>query len=387
MDEQNIFLKLNKSGSFFVYELDLLSQHAEFLNTGAAKLFFACKANPLSAVLSMLHKAGISIDVSSEGELLQALASGIPGDKIIMTGPAKSERLMRLGLENKISCFVIESPGQIKLLQHLVRDYSYTPNILLRLQLKWQFEEEKSLLGGHDVTNFGMDLETAKSVLSHLKLPFLGFHVFQWNNILSLKRLRSIWSDTISACKKLTTDFKVLDVGGGLGIPYAGQEPLDWNEVNSAIMEIKNEHNISEFWLEMGRYLTGPYGKYITSVVDVKRTYDKDILVLEGGINHLARPALVNEFFPVELLRKSTSSEKLFSLHGPLCTSLDFLGEHLLPGDVAIGDIIVFRQTGAYGFTESMPFFLCHKLPGEAIIEQGYLRIIREPQSAKEWLK
>ena len=160
-----------------------------------------------------------------------------------------------------------------------------------------------------------------------------------------------------------------------------------WNEVNSAIMEIKNEHNISEFWLEMGRYLTGPYGKYITSVVDVKRTYDKDILVLEGGINHLARPALVNEFFPVELLRKSTSPEKKFSLHGPLCTSLDFLGEHLLPGDVSIGDIIVFRQTGAYGFTESMPFFLCHKLPGEAIIEQGTLRIIREPQSAKEWLK
>jgi diaminopimelate decarboxylase len=232
-----------------------------------------------------------------------------------------------------------------------------------------------------------MDMDTAKDVLSNLKLPFLGFHVFQWNNILSLERLRNIWTDTIDACKKLTTDFKVLDVGGGLGIPYAGQEPLEWNSVNAVIGELKDEHNISEFWLEMGRYLTGPYGKYITKVVDVKRTYEKDILVLEGGINHLARPALVNEFFPVELLRKSPNPEKLFSLHGPLCTSLDFLGEHLLPDDVSVGDIIVFKQTGAYGFTESMPFFLCHKLPGEAIIEQGYLLIIREPQSANIWLK
>ncbi len=137
----------------------------------------------------------------------------------------------------------------------------------------------------------------------------------------------------------------------------------------------------------MGRYLTGPYGKYITSVVDRKQTYGKDILVLEGGINHMARPALINEsFFPATMLRSSDKPLRSFALHGPLCTSLDFLGQHMLPADCGVGDVIVFKQTGAYGFTESMPFFLCHTMPGEAVIQNGKVQVVRAPKTADCWL-
>ncbi|MDJ1305432.1 MAG: hypothetical protein MRQ09_04255 [Candidatus Midichloria sp.] len=97
----------------------------------------------------------------------------------------------------------------------------------------------------------------------------------------------------------------------------------------------------------MGRYLTGPCGIYVTSVVDCKETYGKKILVLDGGINHIARPALVNESFPLYLLRESEAKLAPFFIHGPLCTSLDFLGEHMLPEDTRVGDVIVFMQTGA----------------------------------------
>jgi diaminopimelate decarboxylase len=387
VSKHNILNGISKPGSYFVYDLDGLYQHASIMSKGSSRLFFACKANPLTAVISTLNNADLSFDIASEGELRQVLSVGVPGEKIIMTGPAKPESLMRLGLENKISTFVIESASQINLLQSIVKDYGYTPSILLRLQLQWEHKGE-SVLGGDQITPFGLDLETAGNVLRKLKLPFLGFHVFQWGNVLSLETLKNIWNDTITACKKLTSDFQVLDVGGGLGIPYKqGDIHLKWSEVNDVLSELKATYNIPEIWLEMGRYLTGPYGEYITSVVDVKRTYGQDILVLEGGINHFARPALVNEYFPAELLRESTSSLKSFSLHGPLCTALDFLGKHDLPADIAIGDVIVFKQIGAYGFTESMPFFLCHNLPGEAVIDQGKLRIIREPQSAKTWLK
>lgn len=386
MDRYNILNELAKSGSYFIYNLDDLYKHAKSLTSGAAKLFFACKANPLGSILSTLNNAGLCFDVSSEGELRQILSLGISGDKIIMTGPAKPKNLVRLGLEHQISTFVIESPSQLKLLQELTKDYSYKPNLLLRLQLEWE-NDKKSVLGGNQITPYGMDLETVKNLLPKITLPLLGFHVFQWGNSLSADNLRQIWTTTIKACKKLTTDFQVLDVGGGLGIPYKGENPLEWELVNDAIEELKHTHQLSEFWLEMGRYLTGPYGEYITSIVDVKQTYGKDILVLEGGINHLSRSALVGEAFPAELLRHSNAPLKQFALHGPLCTSLDFLGEHRLPSDISINDIIIFKQTGAYGFTESMPFFLCHKLPGEAVIENGNLRIIREPKSAEFWLK
>jgi len=388
MSQTEKLLELSKTGAYFIYNLDELFKHAKNLNLSNTRLFFACKANPLSFVLETLHEAGIAFDVASIGELVQVLKiKDIKGDNIIMTGPAKTESLIRLGLENKVATVVIESINQLELLQKLSKEYCYNPSILLRLQLKWQ-ENQKSVLGGNEITPFGMDLETAMQALKLLKLPLLGFHVFQWGNCLAAENLRHIWEKTIIACKSLTNDFQVLDLGGGIGIPYTNnEEPLAWSTIENIIQELKNAHKVPEIWLELGRYLTGPYGMYITTVIDIKRTYEKNIIVLEGGVNHLARPALVNQYFPAQLLRSSTQPLINFSLHGPLCTSLDFLGEHLLPKDIYSGDHIVFSQTGAYGFTESMPFFLCHQLPGEAIIKQGLLKIVREPVAADYWLK
>ncbi len=378
---------LAKSGSYFIYDLDSFNTHIQKLSNSSAKLFFACKANPLGKILRLLNHTKIRFDVASEGELYQVLSQGISGKNIIMTGPAKSAELLSYALENQVSTFVIESSTQLSLLQTLAKNYSYKPSILLRLQLQWE-DDSHSVLGGNTITPFGVDLETAKTIIPQITLPFLGFHVFQWGNILSLEKLEKIWEQTIKTCQTITKDFTVLDVGGGLGISYSeNQQPLGWQEVEQLISSIKKKYNIKEFWLELGRYMTGPFGRYITSIVDIKRTYGKDIVVLEGGINHLARPALVQSHFPATLLRKSQAKKKAFSLHGPLCTALDFLGEQILPEDLAIGDVIIFNQAGAYGFTESMPFFLCHNLAGEASIQDGKIEIIREPQHPKIWLK
>lgn len=389
MDKHQRLMTLGESRSYFIYDLDSLRNHARLLNDGAAKLFFACKANPLRSILQTLNEEGIAFDVASEGELEQVLSLGIAGKNIIMTGPAKPEKLIRLGLENQIATFVIESPSQLHQLEKIYKEYGYKPSILLRLQLKWdEDEDEENVLGGQQITPFGMDLETAAKLLAGTSLPFLGFHVFQWGNILSIDKLRSVWEMTIRTCRSLRSDFQVIDVGGGLGIPYQENEKaLEWSDVHALIVELKETYHLPEFWLEMGRYMTGPYGQYLTSVVDIKNTHGEDIVILSGGINHLARPALVHQFFPASLLRESNAPLKRFALHGPLCTSLDFLGKHALPGDIAVGDHIVFQQTGAYGFTESMPFFLCHHLPGEAVLEKGSLKIIREPQPASSWLR
>ncbi|CAG7589715.1 MAG: hypothetical protein AB8V23_05170 [Candidatus Midichloria sp.] len=185
----------------------------------------------------------------------------------------------------------------------------------------------------------------------------------------------------MAACKSLTEDFQVLDVSGGLGIPYSTESPLAWEEVNSLVKELKDAYNIKEFWLKIGRYLRGPCGIYVTSVVDCKKRLMEKILVLDGGINHIARPALVNESFPLYLLHESEAKLAPFFIHGPLCNSLDFLGEHMLP-EKRVGDVCFYANRG-YKFTESLPFFLCHDLPGEAVLENTNLSIIREPQSAQ----
>ena len=384
---RSAFETLAKTGSYFVYDIGALREHAAQVSQGAATLFFACKANPLGAVLSTLHEAGAGFDVASEGELLQVLSVGARGENIIVTGPGSTERFFSVALTHRVETFVIESPHQLAMLQKMMRAHAYKPKMLLRIQLQWE-KGERNVLGGNSITPFGMDVNTARTLLGSMNMKcFAGFHVFQWDNMLCIDKLRSLWQHILMACRGIKRDFRLIDVGGGVGIPYQREAPLKWADVDALVKTLMDEHNLADFYLEAGRYLTGPYGWYITTVADRKAIYGRDMLVLAGGINHLARPVLLSQSFPATLLRKSQADTTTFWLHGPLCTSLDCLGTHPLPADTTIGDVIIFHQVGAYGFTESMPFFLCHHLPGEAVIKEGRLRIIRESQSAQSWLR
>ena len=391
--ENTISFLANKN-DYFIYDLDQLKIHAKKIFNSNAKIFFACKANPLSHIISTLNKVGFNFDIASNGELSQILKLGITGNKIILTGPNKSKDLIKISIKNKIQTIAIESQNQLQIVQKLAKQYHHTPNILLRLQLhNWNNIKNncknKVTLGGNKVTQFGIDIKTINLLLKNMKLPFLGFQVFQWNNILSTEKINNIWDFTINECQKITKDFQVLDVGGGLGIPYTKNEtPILWEKIDKIIKNLKIQYKLKQFWLEMGRYLIGPYGIYITKIIDIKYTYNKKIIILRGGINHLIRSALIGEHFPIELLRQEHSEKtQYYSLHGPLCTTMDFLGLHKLPIDIKIGDFIIIKQVGAYGFTESMPFFLCNNLPGEAIIIKNKITIVRKPITAKQWLK
>jgi diaminopimelate decarboxylase len=121
-------------------------------------------------------------------------------------------------------------------------------------------------------------------------------------------------------------------------------------------------------------------------VVDIKTVRGKNIIVTEGGINHMARPALVNEAFPCEVFMATEAPKKRFAVHGPLCTALDALGEFDLPESVKVGDWLMFKRAGAYGLTESMPYFLCHNLVGEACVQRDELLVLRAPKSNLEWM-
>ncbi len=374
-------------GPFFIYDLDSLQTHIQMLQQSNLTLWYACKANPFAAIVKLLQQEHFRFDVASEGELQQLINLGIAGADILMTGPAKSERFLAMGLAHRVGTFVIESERQLTLLQTLAATAGYQPQVLLRLQLQWD-DKQRSVLGGSDITPFGMDLPTAKRLVKNMTLPLLGFHVFQWGNILSAQRLADIWQRTLQLCRQVSRDFSVLDVGGGLGIPYQQQSPLLWQEVATQLDTMQQTESI-KLWLELGRYVVGPYGYYVANVVDRKTVYGKTMLVLDGGINHIARPALVSSSFPVTRLRPTDESQQpsqTFSVHGPLCTALDCLGEYQLPEDTDVGDALVFQQAGAYGFTESMPFFLCHAIAGEAVIEQQRIKMVRQVQPASSWL-
>lgn len=380
---------------FYFYDLVKLREHIKFLfdqSKGIASLWYATKSNPISDVLKIMNEIGVKFDIASPGELAQVLRQDIPGEKVLCTGPAKSKKLLEKYLLNGLETFVLESHNQVKWLNEVAQKHNKVPKALLRLQLSWS-SDDSSVLGGNEITPFGLEAsEWEKLNLDdYPHIDFIGMHTFQWGNILEEGRLQEIWAVAAKRCSdlasKLNMPLKVLDLGGGIGIPYSDNEKsMDWVKLMEILKEIKENHQVEDIWLELGRYAVGPYGGYVTKVIDKKENRGKNMLVLDSGMNQLARPTLTKQSFPIEPLITDQDNIGAFQIHGPLCTALDSLGTYELPESLKIGDWLLFRQCGAYGFTESMPYFLCHSLPGEAVLTENQLEMVRMPRPANHYL-
>ena len=295
-------------------------------------------------------------------------------------------------LDAEIHTIVLESLNQARWLNELAQEYKKHPNVLLRIQLPWT--EGTSVLGGGEITPFGLPPSTWASLTKkdRTHLNILGFHCFQWGNLLCEGQLRHIWWETgreaLALSERMGISPKVMDLGGGLGLPYSDQErALPFEKVAKLLEDFQKAFPFQEIWMELGRFLVGPCGFYLTKALDRKSVFEREILVTEGGINHLLRPLLTKQSFPASLIRKSSSQNRNFHVHGPLCTALDFLGIFEFPEDIAPGDWLIFSQCGAYGLTESMPFFLCHDLPGEWVISKDVVNLVRGPTSSEFWTR
>jgi diaminopimelate decarboxylase len=383
--------------SFFFYDLDYLNEKLRNLRSSLdpkIKLWYACKANPLSPILALFNQHNIGIDVASRGELDQAKNSGVDVSQMISTGPSKSRKYLGELIDMNIHTVILESPNQLKWLNEQAEIKNHKQKCLLRVQLDWK--EGASVLGGNEITPFGEDCESWKALdLSHYKnLDILGIHVFQWGNILDLSQLENIWKSIAEQATVLASelgiDLRVLDLGGGLGIPYHGDTDNDAikpEDFNNSLNKIIEKFDINEIWMELGRYAVGDCAVYASQVIDKKVVRGQNQIILDGGMNHLARPALTNQSFPCFILDRLRDTNCLdYNMYGPLCTALDKFGSYKLPAETSEGDWAVFTQTGAYGFTESMPFFLCHNLPAEYTYKQGKVKKIRSVEKPSSWL-
>ena len=379
---------------FFIYDLDKLTAHLNQLTAQTdVKLWYAVKANPLSRIIQCLDSAGFNFDVASKGELEQVLAQGIDSERVLNTGPAKSPKQISHFIARGVRTFVAESINQVRWLNEQATKANCQLQVLLRVQLRWP-DSEKNPLGGDSLTPFGLGCDEwqALTVSNYPALNFDGLHIFQWGNMLSTDKLAELWRAMIEPLQRLANslniNLNVLDLGGGLGIPYTQDaNRLDWSALIETLASIKADAGVNELWMELGRYAVGECGHYVTPIVERKENYNQQQVILSGGINHLLRPAVTSQDFPAALLRESTAEPAAMTLYGPLCTALDCLGEHLLASDLNEQDWLVFSQCGAYGFTESMPYFLCHELAAEYILEQGSIECIRSVEDASYYLR
>jgi diaminopimelate decarboxylase len=244
----------------------------------------------------------------------------------------------------------------------------------LRVHPAFDLDEGNRIIGGTGPSAFGVDEEEVPALLAraaslrHVRIR--GLHVFAASNQRDAAKLLAIHGAVLDLARRLSEAhalvFEQIDLGGGLGIPYAPEEaPLDLARLGQGLSDLLAAHPwfTGELILEPGRFLAGPCGLYLARVVRIKESRGVRFAILEGGINHLIRPLLTGQAFPVKAVGKG-GGEAPHTLAGPLCTSLDRLGEVVLP-ELAPGDLLALGQAGAYGLNEGMTHFLSHPVPPE----------------------
>lgn len=343
-----------------------------------ARIAYAVKANPHPELLRLFAGLGASFDCASEGELRRVGELELAPGRTFFAGPGKRTAELELALEQGVR---VQAEGweDLERLDALARARGLSPvTVNLRVHPQGGVAESNRIIGGVGPAAFGVDEEALPEVLpraaalTHVRIE--GLHVFAASNERDASKLLATHRMVLDLARRVSSEhglaLRQVDLGGGLGVPYSPQEdPLDVDALGRGLADLLREHAWfeGELILEPGRYLAAPCGVYLARVVRVKTSRGTRFAILEGGVNHLLRPLLTGQAFPVRAVGKHGPTTPT-TLAGPLCTSLDRLGVVDLP-DLAPGDVLAFGAAGAYGFTEGMTHFLSHPVPPEVWVD------------------
>src|SRR5690606_26246016 len=233
---------------------------------------------------------------------------------------------------------------------------------------------------------FGVDAERVPAMLEEmatLPLEFMGFHIFSGSQNLNAEALYEAQEKTIALAITLAKGapgpVRKLNIGGGFGIPYfPGDKPLDIGAVGRGLAtllpRVKAARPQAEVIIDLGRYLVGEAGVYVSRVVDRKLSRGELFLITDGGLHHhLAASGnfgqVIRKNYPVAIgNRMGDKATEAASVVGCLCTPLDILASKVPVPRAEPGDLVVVFQSGAYGFTASPTAFLSHPAPKEILV-------------------
>ena len=398
---------------FYAYDLDVVSRQVAALRAAlpdAFDLAYAVKANPNLAVLRQLAGLGLGADVASGGELRHVLRAGLPADGVVFTGPGKRDEELVAAVEAGVRVVTVESPSELRRVERIAKGFGRRQPILLRTAVTGPADPGRADRSGVEITGkFGMDprdLRTAaaEAVASPWLEP-LGLHAFGASNVTDTTTLATHVEATVETAILVAAtagfELRLVDAGGGLGIPDgAGDPTLDLPALGIRLTLLADRLAASEatrtvrVLLEPGQFLVGACGAYVTRVVDRKTMDGNQVVILDGGIHHVLRPVLVGREQRIAVLTGSAAgpvadapgSAPPVMIAGPLCTGLDVFARKAAIAPPDPGDLVAVLDVGAYGATESMPFFLSHPLPPEIALRGGEVWLSRPRVDPDTWL-
>jgi diaminopimelate decarboxylase len=376
------------STPFFAYDRRLLTERVELLRStlpDTLSLGYAVKANPMPAVVQHLSGLVDALDVASSGEMRVALDTGKSPDKVSFAGPGKTDRELSMAVATGVT-IELESGGEAARVVRIGESLGVRPRVAVRVNPDFAVKGSGMRMGGGP-QQFGIDAEEVPKLLATLgaqDVEVTGFHVFAGSQNLNTDILVEAQRKTVDLvlelAKHATQPVAYVNLGGGFGIPYFEKDRrVDLSAIAGNLAELIDTAitpNLPDAHthIELGRFIVGECGIYVTRVVDTKVSRGKEYAVVDGGMHHQLAASgnfgqVIRRNYPVLVgNRADETAESPTTVVGCLCTPLDLLGDNIDLPPVEVGDLVVLFQAGAYGLTASPTAFLGHPTPVEVMV-------------------
>ncbi len=379
----------------YVYSKKTLVHHLRVFDEAFGELphliCFAMKANSNLAILKLFLEMGAGVDIVSGGELFRAREAGVDPQKIVYSGVGKTEREIEQALVSDILMFNVESFQELMVIDEIAGRLGKKARISVRVNPDVDPKTHPKISTGLRLNKFGIDITKVVSdyeqarKLANIEVVGVDCHIGSQVTELdpfvdALGRVKEL----VLTLRKSGFVIKYLDFGGGLGITYRDEEPPDPTSYAQAIKNIAGDLGVV-FILEPGRVLVGNAGILLTRVLYTKEA-EKNFVIVDAGMNDLARVAIYDSYHEVVPVIQKTGAEIIADVVGPICESSDYLAKGRRLSGVSRGDLLAVMSAGAYGFSMSSNYN-SRPRAAEVMVDGGSYRIIRERESLEDLIR
>lgn len=361
----------------FVYSSRMIAERVRVLRAALpseVQVHYALKANPFLPLIKVMSELVDGFDIASGGELERAVAAGITPERISFAGPGKRDRELRAAIRIGVT-LNLESEAEAERALAIAEEEGIRPRLAVRVNPDFDLKGSGMKMGG-GAKPFGLDADRVPTLVRRLVgagAIWRGFHIFAGSQAISADAIIEAQALTLDLAARLGRESGApvprLNLGGGFGIPYfPGDTPLDIGRVGAALKERLENRPIeladTALCVELGRYLVGEAGVYLTRVVDRKISHGEVFLVTDGGMHHQLAASgnfgtVVRRNYPVAIAtRFDAPVEEEASIVGCLCTPLDRLADKGGFPRADVGDLVAVFCAGAYGASASPMHFL-----------------------------
>lgn len=371
----------------FVYSRAMLDRRVAELRAALPQrvgLNYAVKANPLAEVIAHMAPLVDGFDIASAGELTLCQAAGIDPQRISFAGPGKRDEELEAAIAAGVT-LNCESEGEGARALAIGQRLGIVPRIAVRVNPSFVMTGSGMKMGG-GAKQFGVDAERVPALARHLiaqGAEWRGLHIFTGSQTLSADAIIEAQANVLALAAELAdaigAPLPKLNMGGGLGIPYfPGDTPVDLAKVGAALAErvadLPPALSETELCMELGRYLVGEAGVYLTRIIDRKESHGVTFLVTDGGLHHQLAASgnfgtVVRRNYPSAIAtRYGADATEEVNIVGCLCTPLDRLADNAMMPRAEVGDLVAVFCAGAYGATASPSAFLGHGSAAELLV-------------------